>query len=191
MTSLRSPADGAEQGAPSVGRWIPVSAFVLSLIGFGLSLYLTIEHFRGGSPPCPATSTFNCEAVTQSSYSKLFGVLPVALLGLIFYTGLLVINWPALWRTRVREVAWARLGMAVGGIAFVLYLLARELFSIKAICLWCTGVHATTFVLFVLVVTTYPSLVRPGPEGEHRADEDAENRADETEADEEAELETP
>jgi len=49
-----------------------------------------------------------------------------------------------------------RLALAVSGVCFVLYLLAAELFSIKAICLWCTGVHITTFLLFVLVMSSYP-----------------------------------
>ena len=38
-----------------------------------------------------------------------------------------------------------------------------ELFSIKAICLWCTGVHVTTFFLFVLVVVSFPLMSPPGP----------------------------
>jgi uncharacterized membrane protein len=41
--------------------------------------------------------------------------------------------------------------MAVG-IVFVLYLIYAELFSIGAICLWCTSVHVITFALFVLIV---------------------------------------
>ena len=55
-------------------------------------------------------------------------------------------------------MSWARLAMAVSGVGFVLYLLAAELFSIKAICLWCTGVHIDTFILFVLIVTSFPTM---------------------------------
>ena len=40
----------------------------------------------------------------------------------------------------------------------VFYLLYAELFSIKAICLWCTAVHAITLLLFVLVVATFPTM---------------------------------
>jgi uncharacterized membrane protein len=46
----------------------------------------------------------------------------------------------------------------VGGMGMVFYLLYAELFSIKAICLWCTAVHVVTFLLFVLVVATFPSM---------------------------------
>ena len=38
----------------------------------------------------------------------------------------------------------------VVGIGFVLYLLYAELFIIGSICLYCTSVHAITFLLFVL-----------------------------------------
>ncbi len=127
----------------------------MSVIGFGLSMYLTVEHFSGAPLSCPNTGVVNCIKVTTSSYSHILGI-PVALLGLLFFTAMVVINVPPLWRARVPWVAVARLALAVSGMCFVLYLLAAELFAIKAICLWCTGVHVTTFVLFVLVVVSFP-----------------------------------
>ena len=161
MSSLHSSDVDVDEGyddeAPAVPRWLPLAAFGLSLVGLGISLYLTIDHFQGTPPTCPANGFVDCIKVTTSKYSYLFGV-PVSLLGLLFYTGLSAINWPAMWRTPVRAVAWLRLAMVVSGVGFVLYLLAAELFSIKAICLWCTGVHVDTFILFVLVVTSFPAL---------------------------------
>jgi uncharacterized membrane protein len=35
---------------------------------------------------------------------------------------------------------------------FVLYLIYTELFTLDAICLWCTTVHVITFLLFGLIV---------------------------------------
>jgi uncharacterized membrane protein len=148
-------ADEGYDDVPVIPRWRPAAAFALSLVGFGISMYLTIDHFQGIAPICSSKGFVNCELVTTSSYSYIFGV-PVSLLGLIFFTGMVGINWPPLWRSRARWLAWARLGLAISGVGFVLYLLAAELFSIKAICLWCTGVHVTTFLLFVLVVATFP-----------------------------------
>jgi uncharacterized membrane protein len=140
---------------PTVPRWRPVAAFVLALIGFGISMYLTLDHFQGRAPICAASGFVDCKKVTTSSWSYVFGI-PVSLLGLLFYTAMVGINWPTLWRTPARWIAWARLGLAVSGVGFVLYLLAAELLSIKAICLWCTGVHITTFILFVLIVVSFP-----------------------------------
>jgi uncharacterized membrane protein len=138
-----------------VPRWRPWVAFGLSIIGFGISMYLTIDHFQGVAPICSSKGFVDCQKVTESSWSHIFGI-PVSLLGLLFYTAMLGINFPPLWRARSPWVAVARLALAASGICFVLYLLAAELFSIKAICLWCTGVHIATFLLFVLVVVSFP-----------------------------------
>jgi uncharacterized membrane protein len=87
-----------------------------------------------------------------------FGI-PVAILGLAFYVAMTAINLPRLWLTTDVRVAWVRLAMAVTGIGFVLYLLYAELFIIKNLCEYCTGVHLVTFALFVLIVMTFPSMV--------------------------------
>jgi uncharacterized membrane protein len=100
---------------------------------------------------CPATSTINCEKVTTSPESIVFGI-PVAVLGLAFYVFLAVVNSPWAWRIAWPPLRWARVGSVVVGILFVLYLIYAELFSIRAICLWCTSVHVITFALFVLIV---------------------------------------
>ncbi|HAM03402.1 MAG TPA: Vitamin K epoxide reductase [Acidimicrobiaceae bacterium] len=149
--------------------WWGWVALVLSLAGFGDSLYLTIDHFQGTIPVCAANGIVDCAKVTTSPESEIFGLLPVALLGLIFYTVLVGVNVPPLWRwrgTAGRVLSYARLALAMIGIGTVFYLLYAELFSIKAICLWCTGVHVITFLMFVLVVATFPIMTafsRPEP----------------------------
>jgi uncharacterized membrane protein len=45
----------------------------------------------------------------------------------------------------------------------VLYLIYTELFTLDAICPWCTSVHVITLLLFVLVVST--GAARPGTPG--------------------------
>ena len=141
--------------------WRAITALVLSLAGFGDSMYLTIEHYTGnGSLICSATSVVNCLKVTTSPESMVFGA-PVALLGLIFFTAMIGINLPVLWRSGPKWIPWLRLAMVVGSMGFVIYLLYSELFSIKAICLWCTGVHVITFLLFVLVVSSLPAFSDP------------------------------
>jgi uncharacterized membrane protein len=147
------------RGSADIRPWWGWAALVLSVAGFGVSMYLTIEHFTGGVPPCPASGAVSCLKVTTSPEAEVFGVLPVALLGLLFYTALVGINLPPLWHRGGewgRLLSWARLAMVVIGMGMVVYLIAAELFSIKAICLWCTGIHVITFLLFVLVVATFP-----------------------------------
>ena len=140
--------------APPAGppAWLQWTTWVLSLAGLGMSLYLTIAHFTTTvSLVCPATSTINCEKVTTSPQSYVFGI-PVAVLGLAFYVFLAVVNSPWLWRVTWPPLRWARLGSVVVGILFVLYLIYAELFKIGAICLLCTSVHVITFALFALIV---------------------------------------
>jgi uncharacterized membrane protein len=150
------------RGGPPGRSWWGWTAFVLSVGGFAVSLYLTVDHFSGAPPLCAANGVIDCAKVTTSAESEVFGVLPVALLGLLYFTAVVAVNVPPLWRRPGRwgrPLAWARLGLVVGGIGMVFYLLYAELFSIKAICLWCTAVHAVTLLLFVLVVATFPTMV--------------------------------
>lgn len=157
MTSV---PDALDPGA-TVPRWWGWVATVLSVIGFGIALYLTIDHFTGTLPVCAATGIVNCAKVTTSPQSYVAGI-PVALLGLLFWTAMAVVNVPPLWRADGRwtaRVAWLRLAMAVGGTGFVAWLVYAEVALIKAICLWCTAVHVLTVLLFVLVVATFAPLL--------------------------------
>jgi uncharacterized membrane protein len=76
----------------------------------------------------------------------------VALLGLLFFIAVVPFLSPPAWAARARWVSAVRLGMLGLGVGFVLYLVWAELFRIRAICLWCTGVHVLTLLTFVLVV---------------------------------------
>ena len=92
--------------------------------------------------------------------------IPVAVLGLPFFVTMIVLSLPAVWRSRSMFVAPARLACATVGIGFVIYLLYAELYEVGKICLWCTGVHALTLIIFIAVVigwgeTTEFHRVRP------------------------------
>jgi uncharacterized membrane protein len=153
----RSGAAGptADQAAPRPAppRWFQLTTLGLSLAALGVSIYLTIVHYT--SPKllaCSANGTINCEKVISSSQSMVFGVFPVAVLGLAFYVFMVAINTPWAWRSPLPVIWWARLGGIITGIGFVLYLLYAELIQIGNICLWCTSVHVITFLLFVLLI---------------------------------------
>jgi uncharacterized membrane protein len=88
-----------------------------------------------------------------------FGVFPVAVLGLAFYLFMTAVNSPWAWRADWPVLRWARLGSLIAGVAFVLYLIYTELFTLDAICLWCTSIHIITFLLFALVVPA--AMARP------------------------------
>jgi uncharacterized membrane protein len=139
----------------AASRWIQLSTLALSLAGLGVSIYLTVDHYTTSvTLACPETGVINCAKVTTSPESMLFGVFPVALLGLLFYVFLVAINSPWAWRASSPLIRRARLGSLVAGIAFVIYLVYTELITLDAICLWCTTVHVITVALFAVVAPT-------------------------------------
>ena len=79
-------------------RWQPIASLLLSIYGLGASIYLTITHFQPKALACVSNSTFNCEKVTQSPQSEIFGI-PVAMLGLVFFVPMLLLCLPAAWRS--------------------------------------------------------------------------------------------
>jgi uncharacterized membrane protein len=150
--------------APAWMQWV---TFVLAIAGLGVSIYLTYTHFSESKIlGCSGNGLVNCEKVTTSAQSYVFGI-PVAVLGLAFYAFAVPIMSPWAWRLTRGKVpmlspeAWqrarrwipvARLAAIIVGMGFVLYLLYAELYEINSICLYCTSVHVITFLLFVLTV---------------------------------------
>jgi uncharacterized membrane protein len=132
--------------------WFQLVTWVLSLAGLGVSIYLTIAHFTDKPlAGCAESGLVNCTKVTTSPQSYVFGI-PVAVLGLAFYLAAVALMSPWAWRWARREIYLLRIASLVVGIGFVLYLLYAELFIIGSICLYCTSVHAITFILFGLTM---------------------------------------
>jgi uncharacterized membrane protein len=133
--------------------WLQVTSMVLAVIGLAISAYETYAHFNGNKlAGCPTgTGTFNCAAVITSSQSMVFGVIPVAILGLAFYVVAVPLFSPWGWRAQWRAVHQLRLASAIVGMGFVMYLIYAEL-QIGSICEYCTGVHIVTFLLFCITV---------------------------------------
>ena len=133
--------------------WLQVASLVLAVVGLAISAYETYAHFNGNRlAGCPTGSgTFNCSAVITSSQSMVFGVLPVAILGLAFYVAAVPLFSPWGWRAQWRLVHQVRLASVIVGMGFVMYLIYAEL-QIGSICEYCTGVHLVTFLLFCLTV---------------------------------------
>ncbi len=142
-------------------RWPGIVGTVASALGFAVAGYLTYEHYTSSTTlACSGNGVVDCLKVTTSSYSALAGV-PVAVLGLVFFAIMLVLQLPSMWRRPERAIRLGRLAWAIVGLGMVLYLFAAELFAIDAICLWCTSVHVFTLVLFVTTVFATASYSAP------------------------------
>jgi uncharacterized membrane protein len=167
-TPAREAAAVPAAGGYSDPPWIRWTAFVLSVAGFGVSVYLTIAHYTSSAIlACSDTGLVNCSKVTTSPESNVFGIFPVAVLGLAFFVFMLAVNSPWAWRAKQPLIPMARLASVLVGIVFVLYLVYTELFTLNAICLYCTAVHVITFLLFALVM--YSTATRTAPAARPRS----------------------
>lgn len=136
-------------------RWAVPASLAFAIVGLVISVYLAIAHFSSSHLlACPSTGTINCDRVTTSAQSSFLGV-PVAVLGVAWFALMAALCLPAAWRSANPLVHTARVVGAIGGIAFVLWLVYAELFLIGAVCLWCSAAHLMAFGLFAIVMTTW------------------------------------
>jgi uncharacterized membrane protein len=129
-------------------RWAWPIGLLLTLCGLGVAVYLTIAHFDTHvTLACSDKGLVNCQKVTTSAQSHLFGI-PVAVLGLAYFVGMIPWQLPIAWRSADPRVRLGRLIYCGSGVAFVIYLVYAEFIIIKNVCLWCTSVHVITLLLF-------------------------------------------
>jgi uncharacterized membrane protein len=120
------------------------AAIGVALAGLGIATYLTVVHYAGGEPVCAIAH--GCAVVQTSEYSELAGV-PVAVLGLLGYLGVLA----ALVRDgEAGRTAAAFLSLA--GLGFSAWLTYVELGVLHAVCIWCVGSAVCMALLSALTV---------------------------------------
>ncbi len=127
---------------------------VVALAGFGLadSIYLSISHYRvytdiGYASFCAISKAINCDTVSQSPYSILWGV-PIPVWGVFGYACVLAILPFAASREAAKERLWSSLFWVF--LCFSLYSLALGLISalmIHSYCLMCIVSYAINFLL--------------------------------------------
>ena len=119
------------------------AAILISVAGLAVSIYLTVLHYAGVVPVCPASGAINCEAVLSSRYAVLGTTgIPTSALGIAWFA-----VSAALW---TRPPGRLHLAWSAAGLLAVLYLVFVEIVVVGAICLWCTAAHALVVALVVL-----------------------------------------
>jgi uncharacterized membrane protein len=100
----------------------------------------------------------DCNAVQSSPYARLFGVLPVGILGLAGYLGILLAwSWRRLRPTGLsRRAPAAIFAMALFGTLFSVYLTYLEPFVIRAVCIWC--LTSAVLITLLLLVSVRPAM---------------------------------
>ena len=113
----------------------------ISLIGIVISIYLTLEHFTPIPLYCPEASMINCQAVTTSSYSTLFG-LPIAFFG-IFYFLLIFIF-------KLVKMELSVFLLSILGIFTAFFLFYVESNILHKFCIWCSVLHLILLTIFLI-----------------------------------------
>jgi len=126
---------------------------LLAAVGLGIAAYLSYVEMVGADAVCGPVG--DCNAVQQSEYARLFGWLPVGLMGAAGYGAILAASvfggaGPARRRVTSRRAVW---WMALGATLYSLYLTFLEPFVIGATCAWCLG-SAAVATLILLAATS-------------------------------------
>ncbi|MGD8319034.1 MAG: vitamin K epoxide reductase family protein [Gemmatimonadota bacterium] len=135
---------------------------LLCILGTGVAAYLAWIEVTGALAVCGPVG--DCNTVQQSPYARLFGVVPVALLGLAGYaamagTWILARYVGARWRA---VALWALWGMALVATVFSIYLTFLEPFVIGATCAWCVTSSLVSGALLLLATgEVRPSALPP------------------------------
>lgn len=122
---------------------------LLCLVGFNVAGYLAFVEMTQTTAVCGPVG--DCNTVQQSEYARLFGVLPIGVLGLMGYVAI-VVAWFVARNARggLSDLATLSLfAMTVFGTLFSIYLTFLEPFVIGATCAWCltSSVLMTTLML--------------------------------------------
>jgi uncharacterized membrane protein/thiol-disulfide isomerase/thioredoxin len=153
---LRRPASA--QAPSSLGWTIPLLAF----IGLWVAVYLAYVETTQTRAICGPVG--DCNTVQQSEYARLFGVLPIGILGVLGYLAILT-SWiiATLVGGRTRRLATLALfALATGGVLFSIYLTFLEPFVIGATCAWCLSSAAIMTLLMLLSAQRVRLIGAPG-----------------------------
>jgi uncharacterized membrane protein len=112
---------------------------LLGLGGLGIASYLAHVEVRGVEAVCGPVG--DCNTVQQSEYARLFGVVPIGVLGVLGFAAILL-AWAVRRWGAGRVSSWAAIALLAltgFGVLFSIYLTFLEPFVIGATCLWCLG----------------------------------------------------
>ncbi|GBD34810.1 Vitamin K epoxide reductase [bacterium HR35] len=114
--------------------------FILGLLGFLVSSYLFYIGIKNNSPFCFPDSS--CDFVLKSKYSKFLG-LPVALWGVFYFGGVLILNFFEKFKVLLKIVSSL-------GLIFALYLIYLQVFVLKSFCLYCLLADTSAILILIL-----------------------------------------
>lgn len=129
----------------------------LAILGILDSLYLLKVFYSSAHQVCDINATFSCTAVSQSSYSQIFGI-PVAAVGLLGYL-LLALLTIFLMKEMYKKFLTPKSFFAVAFVGFLvqLYYTYLEFFVIHAFCIFCLISQAIILLIATLAYLNWKS----------------------------------
>lgn len=125
---------------------------ILCLVGFGVAGYLAYVETAQVTAVCGPVG--DCNTVQQSEYARLFGVLPIGVLGLFGYVAIFA-AWMVARYLNPRLSHFTSISvfvMTLFGTLFSIYLTFLEPFVIGATCAWCLTSAVLMTILMLLSV---------------------------------------
>ena len=137
---------------PSSVRWLVIAA----LTGLGLSAASTWVHYRILHDPfysssiCDISAAFSCTEAYTSRFGSIGGV-PIALLGVLYFTFVVVLIALCQRSTSARQnIHGYVFALSTLGLAAVLYLGYASFLVLKTVCLLCAGTYVAVIALFLV-----------------------------------------
>jgi len=129
---------------------------ILAMFGLLVAIYLSYIELTLSQAFCGPVG--DCNAVQSSSYARLFGILPVGVLGALGYIAILTAWWARRqqWGIVSKYAPLALFGMAFFGTIFSAYLTYLEPFVIQAVCIWC--VTSAILITIIMLAALNPAL---------------------------------
>ncbi len=132
----------------AVPRWPGSVVAAMILAGLAVAAYLSYVEVTQSLAVCGPVG--DCNTVQQSPYARVFGLIPIGVLGFYGYTAL-GLGWLLRDRGSPRSRTLIATGLWLGallGTLFSIYLTVLEPFVIGATCMWCV----TSAVLMTLLL---------------------------------------
>lgn len=114
---------------------------VLCAVGFYASVFMLRKSIRAEQGKLRESS------VVQTPRAKLFGGVPNALIGIVYYPTLAVVAWSAV----PRALLWCALAAAVFAAATSAFLAYSLLFVTRRSCVYCWTAHVANWALLATV----------------------------------------
>lgn len=120
---------------------------ILSAAGLAICSYLTVIYYLTGGTGTYCGAGWECDAVLNSRFSKLFGV-PASLAGAAGYAVLIAASiWGGLGRRRALII-----GVASAGVGISAHLSWAEFFVIKEVCPFCVASALIILAIWIISV---------------------------------------